>query len=169
VRESICAILRLASNGFAFHDGETMRPASWFPVQVSVCAVLLLSSAIALSDSTNAHSKFVGAYLSQPPDGAKAGPSMDLSLGPDGTATVTEDPGNGAITLFGHWVESGGQVTVTFDAVEGKPAEPPMLFQSAHDGLQAATWNHATWGNVNPPLMKKGSKVKQRYWLTTNP
>jgi hypothetical protein len=146
-----------------------MKPTSWFPVQVSVCAVLLLSPAIAFSGSTNTHSKFVGAYLSQPLNGAKAGPSMDLSLGPDGTATVTEDPGNGTITLFGHWVESGSQVMVTFDAVEGEPAEPPMLFQPGHDGLQAATWNHATWGKVNPPPMKKGSKVKERYWLTTNP
>ena len=32
---------------------------------------------------------------------------MNLSLGPDGTATVTEDPGNGTKTLFGHWVDSG--------------------------------------------------------------
>ena len=54
---------------------------------------------------------------------------MNLSLGKDGTATVTEDPGNGATTLFGHWVDSGSQVTVTFDAVEGKPVEPPMVFQ----------------------------------------
>jgi len=85
---------------------------------------------------------------------------MDLSLGADGTATVTEDPGNGTTTLFGHWVDSGSQVKVTFDAVEGKPAEPPMVFQPGHDGLQAVTWNHATWGNRNPPPMKSSSKVR---------
>jgi hypothetical protein len=147
-----------------------MRPTSWFLVQVSVCAVSLLSPISALCGNTSTHSKFVGAYLSQSLDGAKVGPSMDLSLGPDGTATVTEDPGTGTTTtLFGHWVESGNQVMVTFDALEGKTAEPPMLFQPGRDGLQAATWNHATWGKVNPPPMKKGSKVKERYWLTTNP
>ena len=59
---------------------------------------------------------------------------MNLSLGADGTATVTEDPGNGTTTLFGHWVDSGSQVKVTFDAVEGKPVEPPMVFQPGHDG-----------------------------------
>ena len=58
---------------------------------------------------------------------------------------------------------------VTFDAVEGKPVEPPMVFQPAHDGLQAVTWNHASWGKVDPPPMKKGFKVKQLYWLTTGP
>lgn len=91
---------------------------------------------------------------------------MNLSLGADGTATVTEDPGNGTTTLFGHWVDSGSQVKVTFDAVEGKPAEPPMVFQPGHDGLQAVSWNHAIWGKTNPPPMKNRSKVKER--LTHN-
>jgi hypothetical protein len=118
----------------------------------------------ALADSTVSHSKFIGVYLSQ-----QAGPSMNLSLGADGSATVTEDPGSGAITLFGHWVDTGGEVGVTFDAEQGKSTEPPMVFHPAHDGLQAVSWNHATWGKVEPPPMKKGSKVKQLYWLTTGP
>jgi hypothetical protein len=94
---------------------------------------------------------------------------MNLSLGADGSATVTEDAGNGAATLFGHWVDTGGQVAVTFDALDGKPAEAPMVFQPAHDGLQAVTWNHASWGKVTPPPMKKGYKVKQLYWFTEGP
>jgi hypothetical protein len=131
---------------------------------VLACAVCWQSTPAALADSTVAHSKLAGVYLSQ-----KTGPSISLSLGADGSATVTEDAGNGAITLFGHWVDSGGQVGVTFDAGQGSPAEPPMVFQPAHDGLQAVTWNHATWGKVDPPSMKKGSKVKQLYWFTTGP
>ena len=94
---------------------------------------------------------------------------MNLSLGSDGTATVTEDPGGGATTLFGHWIDSGGQVTVNFDAVAGAPVEPAMVFQPARDGLQAVTWNRTSWGKVDPPPMKKGFKVKQLYWLTTGP
>lgn len=95
---------------------------------------------------------------------------MNLSLGPDGSATVTEDPGNGTITLFGHWVDSGNQVLVTFDAGPGKAAEPPMAFQPSHEGLQAVTWNHAAWGKESPPLMKKGgAKIKEHYWFTQNP
>jgi hypothetical protein len=128
------------------------------------CALLWPSCQSALADNATAHSKFAGVYLSH-----MVGPTMNLSLGKDGTATVTEDPGNGATTLFGHWVDSGSQVTVTFDAVEGRPVEPPMVFQPAHDGLQAVTWNHASWGKVEPPPMKKGFKVKQLYWLTTDP
>jgi hypothetical protein len=128
------------------------------------CALVWTLSQAGFADNTTVHSRFAGVYLSR-----FTSPSMNLSLGKDGTATVTEDAGNGATTLFGHWVDSGSQVTVTFDAVEGKPVEPPMVFQPAHDGLQAVTWNHASWGKVDPPPMKKGFKVKQLYWLTTGP
>jgi hypothetical protein len=155
----------LARTDFAFHDGRVIRATGWFP-QVLVFAVWLLFLAAALSASTTTHSKFVGTYLSDPRDGAKPGPSMDVSLGSDGTATVTEDPGNGMTTLFGHWADSGSLVKVTFDAVEGKPAEPPMVFEAGHDGLHAVTWNHATWGKTNPPPMKNKAKVKER--LTHN-
>jgi hypothetical protein len=142
-----------------------MRPFRILLLHLSLaCALVWPSWQTALADNTTTHSRFAGVYLSR-----FASPSMNLSLGRDGTATVTEDPGNGATTLFGHWVDSGSQVTVTFDAVEGKPVEPPMIFQPAHDGLQAVTWNHASWGKGNPPPMKKGFKVKQLYWLTTGP
>jgi hypothetical protein len=140
-----------------------MRPSRVLLLQIPLaCALVWTLSQAAFADNTTTHSRFAGVYLSR-----FAAPSMNLSLGKDGTATVTEDTGNGATTLFGHWVDSGSQVTVTFDAVEGKPIEPPMVFQPAHDGLQAVTWNHASWGKVDPPPMKKGFKVKQLYWLTT--
>jgi hypothetical protein len=135
-----------------------------------ICGLLLLSPLAAVASNANGHSKFVGVYVSKTQSGAKSGPFMNLSLGPDGTATVTEDPGTGTKTLFGHWVDSGSQVTVTFDAQEGQPAEPAMVFQPGHDGLQAVSWDHATWGKENPPPMKKGgAKVKEHYWFSTNP
>jgi hypothetical protein len=155
---------------FAFQDRGAMRSIKCLLFRVSVCGALLLSPVSAFSGSANTHSKFVGVYMSHPRDGAKSGAFINLSLGRDGTATVTEDPGDGTKTLFGHWVDSGSQVTVTFDAEEGKPAEPAMAFQPGHDGLQAVTWNRATWGKENPPPMKKGgAKVKDLYWFTTNP
>jgi hypothetical protein len=139
-------------------------------LHVSLYGALLLSPVAALAGSTDTHSRFAGVYVSRSQSDAKAGPFMNLSLGRDGTATVTEDPGDGTRTLFGHWVDTGSQVTVTFDAEEGKPAEPAMAFQPGHDGLQAVTWNRATWGKENPPPMKKGgAKVKDLYWFTTNP
>jgi hypothetical protein len=139
-------------------------------LQAAFCGALLLSPVAAFCGSANTHSKLAGVYMSRPRDGAKSGPFLNLSLGPDGTATVTEDAGNGTTTLFGHWVDSGNQVKITFDSQEGKPAEPAMDFEPSHDGLQAVTWNHATWGKETPPPLKKGgAKVKELYWFTTNP
>jgi hypothetical protein len=108
------------------------------------------------------HARFAGTYASRSGDSKKPAPSMDVSLGMDGTATVTEDAGNGAITHFGHWVEADKQVKVSFDAVDGKPAEPPMTLQPERDGLRAITWNRATWGKATPPLVRSRTRVKQR-------
>ena len=124
-------------------------------------ACLLLATG-PLSATPTTHAKFAGTYASRSGDDAKPGPSMDVSLGLDGTATVTEDAGNGTVTHFGHWEETDNQVKVNFDAVEGKPAEPPMTLQSEHDGLRAITWNHVTWGKTQPPVVKNRTRVKQR-------
>jgi hypothetical protein len=104
-------------------------------------------------------SKYAGIYSSEAPDTTDAtgpaGPAFSVSLGPDGTATVTQDMGKGAITTFGHWTDAGSQITIKFDAVGDKPADSPMVFQPSHDGLQAVTWNHTLWGKTTPPPLKK--------------
>jgi hypothetical protein len=106
-----------------------------------------------------ASSKYAGIYSSEAPESSDpsspAGPAFSISLGPDGSATVTQDLGKGAVTTFGHWADTGGQVTIKFDEVDGKPTDPPMVLQSSHDGLQAVTWNHTFWGKATPPPLKK--------------
>jgi hypothetical protein len=161
-------------NSFSDCVMGTMRPAYPFRLGLTLAGLLLLLSPLAaLSDSNSGNSgeagnsggsHFAGLYRSTLD---KKGPYMDLSLGDDGTATLTEDPGTGTAVFFGHWVDTGGQVKVTFEAKDGKPAESPMVFEPNHDGLQAVTWNHAEWGSVTPPAMKKGYKVRQKYWFTT--
>jgi hypothetical protein len=104
-------------------------------------------------------SKYAGIYSSAAPDtsdaAGPAGPAFSVSLGPDGTATVTQDGGKGAVTTFGHWADAGSQITIKFDEVEGKPTDPPMVLQPSHDGLQAVTYNHTLWGKTTPPALKK--------------
>ena len=147
------------------HHKKSMKPAIYGLLCVPLAgAIVLLCPLVARPDPISPHSKFSGTYLSGV---SKAEPLMNVSLGEDGTATVTEDPGTGIRILFGHWVDSVSQITVTFDALEGKPPEPPMVFELGHNGLQAVTWNHAVWGGRTPPPMKKGFKVKNAYWLTT--
>jgi hypothetical protein len=92
---------------------------------------------------------------------------MSVSLGVDGSATVTEDPGTGSVTAFGHWANEGTQIKVTFNADADQPTEQPMVFQVLHNKLQPITWNHQEWGNAHPPTMTKGYKVKYLFWTTT--
>jgi hypothetical protein len=127
-------------------------------------AVLALSPLAALADSPTIHPSFAGVYVARV---AKTAPSMTVSLGPDGTATVTGDLGNGSITSFGYWEDNGSQIKVTFNAAAGTPPPPPMIFQSNHNKLQAVTWDHEEWGNAKPPTMTKGYKVKYLFWTTT--
>jgi hypothetical protein len=147
---------------------ESMRtlekPATSALRVVVASAMLLLSPLAAFCENTSTHPAFAGIYLSR---AAKTAPSMTVSLGKDGSATVTEDPGNGSITAFGHWADDGRQITVTFNATADAPPQPPMVFEPSYNKLRAVTWNHADWGNVNPPVMQKGFKVKYRFWTTT--
>lgn len=134
-----------------------MRTTKHFPLRLASAVAALALVAAPVFGSPFSH--YAGIYSSEAPDttdaSGPAGPAFSVSLGPDGTATVTQDMGKGAITTFGHWSDTGGQVTIKFDAAGDKPADAPMVFQSSHDGLQAVTWNHALWGKTTPPALKK--------------
>ena len=127
-------------------------------------AMLLLSPLASLAGNTTIHKGLAGIYVARV---AKTAPSMTVSLGLDGTATVTGDPGTGSITSFGHWASEGNQIKVTFNADANEPAASPMVFAMAHNQLKAVTWDKAAWGTVNPPAMSKGYKVKYLFWTTT--
>src|ERR1700728_2742277 len=96
------------------------------PLRILVAgATLLVSPLAALAGNTDLHPRLAGIYVARVD---KKAPSMSVSLGADGTATVTEDPGTGSITSFGHWANDGSQIKVTFNADEGAPVAPPMVF-----------------------------------------
>jgi hypothetical protein len=126
--------------------------------------MLSLSPLPALAANTHIHASLAGVYVTRAP---KTAPTMSVSLGADGSATVTQDPGQGSTTLFGRWADDGRQIKVTFDAASGEKLAAPMIFQSVHNGLQAVSWDHEAWGNTQPPTMTKGYKVKYLFWTTT--
>ncbi len=127
-------------------------------------ATLLVSPLAALAGNLDVHPGLAGVYVARV---AKTAPSMSVSLGADGTATVTEDPGTGSVTSFGHWANEGNQIKVTFNAIAGEPTSAPMVFESVHNKLQPVTWNQEAWGTAHPPTMTKGYKVKYLFWTTT--
>jgi hypothetical protein len=123
-----------------------------------------ISPVAALAGNSQIHASFAGIYVTRAP---KTAPSMSVSLGADGTATVTQDPGQGSTTWLGHWQDDGKQIKVSFNAIEGEQPVPPMVFEPAHNKLQVVSWNHEVWGNSAPPTMTKGYKVKYLFWTTT--
>jgi hypothetical protein len=135
-----------------------MRTTKQFPLHLAGAAIVVLAL-VAAPVFGSVFSKYAGTYSSEAPDTTDAtgpaGPAFSVSLGPDGTATVSQDVGKGAVTTVGHWTDAGSQITVKFDAVGDKPADAPMVFQPSHDGLQAVTWNHTLWGKTTPPALKK--------------
>ena len=60
-------------------------------------AMLSLSPLAALAENAHIHASFVGVYVTRAP---KTAPTMSVSLGADGSATVTQDPGHGSTTLL---------------------------------------------------------------------
>src|ERR1700722_9425438 len=114
-----------------------MRNTKHFHLHFAAAIVVLALVATPVFGSV--FSKYAGIYSSEAPDTTDAtgpaGPAFSVSLGPDGTATVTQDMGKGAITTFGHWTDAGGQIPIKFDAVGDNPADSPMVFQPSHDGL----------------------------------
>jgi hypothetical protein len=131
---------------------------------VVAAALLAVSPLAALAGTENVNHTFAGIYVTRLPKNA---PSMSVSLGPDGSATVTQDPGQGSTTYFGQWSGNGTEVKVTFEAQEGSPQPAPMVFQLAHDKLQPVSWDREAWGKLQPPTMTKGYKVKYLFWSTT--
>jgi hypothetical protein len=123
-----------------------------------------ISPVAALAADAHIHAGFAGIYVTRAP---KTAPTMSVSLGADGSATVTQDPGQGSSTFFGRWQDDGHQVKVTFNASEGEPPVAPMVFEPVHNKLEAVSWNHEIWGNIHPPTMTKGYKVKYLFWTTT--
>jgi len=83
--------------------------------------------------------------------------SISVSLGADGSATVSQSPNaEDEITTFGHFKVSGGQLTITFDPLpDGKGTPASMVFSTGHNELTAVTYDHALWPKLPPPPMHK--------------
>jgi hypothetical protein len=87
--------------------------------------------------------------------------TMTLSLGDDGTATLTQSPDAvNEITSFGRWVRQGDMITLTLDPVGKQATPPPMTFRLDHKTLTPVSWNHTLWRTAPPPAMKR-MKIKK--------
>jgi hypothetical protein len=100
--------------------------------------------------------------------------TIELSLGEDGSATLTESPDAvSSTTRFGHWTYGEHRLTVTLDSAnDSAPTESPgqhdgtvaaqakssgnvLVFTVGHGELIPATWDAAVWGKAGPPHLKR--------------
>ncbi len=92
--------------------------------------------------------------------------TLELSLGDDGTATVTQSPDAvSETTSFAHWSVSGNQLTLTFDAPSAQASEAkpdaategpaPLSFAIGHGELTPLTWDHRLWKGQGPPTLHR--------------
>jgi hypothetical protein len=105
-------------------------------------------------------SKYTGTYKGE--TRAVRHHTMTLSLGDDGTATLTQSPDAvHEITSFGHWTHQGDIIRLNFDPVEKQPTPSPMAFRREHHTLTPVVWNHNLWRTVPPPAMKRLNRMNQ--------
>jgi hypothetical protein len=87
--------------------------------------------------------------------------TMTLSLGGDGTATLTQSPDAvNEITSFGRWVRQGDMIMLNLDPVGKQASPPPMSFRLDRKTLTPVSWNHNLWRTSPPPAMKR-MKIKK--------
>jgi hypothetical protein len=99
-------------------------------------------------------SKYTGTYKGE--TRAAGHHTMTLSLGDDGTATLTQSPDAvNEITSFGHWTHQGDMIRLNFDPVDKQPTPPAMTFRRERHTLTPVVWNHKLWRSVPPPAMKR--------------
>jgi hypothetical protein len=88
--------------------------------------------------------------------------TINVSLGADGSATVSQSPhGDDETTAFGTFKVSGGQIVITFDPPpNGKgPTPAPMTFSTGHNELTPVAYDHSLWDKLPPPPLKKGQET----------
>jgi hypothetical protein len=99
-------------------------------------------------------SKYSGTYKSETRSISYL--TMTLSLGDDGTATLTQSPDAvNEITSFGRWIRQGDIIRLNFESVGKQPAPAPMSFRLEHKTLTPIMWNHNLWRTDPPPAMKR--------------
>jgi hypothetical protein len=101
-------------------------------------------------------SKYTGTYKGETRTTRHQTLTLTLSLGDDGTATLTQSPDAvSEITSFGHWTHQGDMIELDFDPLDRQPAPPPMTFRRQHRTLIPVVWNHSLWRTIPPPSIKR--------------
>ena len=82
--------------------------------------------------------------------------TITLSLGADGSATLTQSPdGTSEVTNFAHWTHEGDVIKLQFDPVEKQATPAAMSFHISHKTLTPIVYSHDLWRTLPPPPLQR--------------
>jgi NlpE N-terminal domain len=103
-----------------------------------------------------------GIYQGRAPAADAAKRVFTLNLAADGTATLnTLYIGKDETSQHGHWMQSGHQVVMTFDAMgPNRPGPRPITFRYRDHALKPIHWDSSEWGRAGPPVLHRSRAVQ---------
>ncbi len=82
--------------------------------------------------------------------------TITLTLGKDGTATLTESPDAvSETTRFAHWSYADEQITLRFDPLPDGTTPAPESYSVNHHELTPVVWDHHLWKTLPPPKLER--------------
>jgi hypothetical protein len=135
---------------------------------VCVMVLLLVAAWPPRLEARDSLGKYAGVYhgetrtkeetraQSREPEYATRHHTMTLSLGKDGSATLTESPDAvSETTRFAHWSYADGQITLRFDPLPNGTTPAPEVYSVNHHELTPVVWDHQLWKNLPPPKLER--------------
>jgi hypothetical protein len=138
------------------------------PARPVLVLVLLLATTCLPAIARDSLGKYAGVYhgetrtkeetraQSREPEYATRHHTITLSLGKDGSATLTESPDAvSETTRFAHWTYADGQITLRFDPLPNGTTPTPEIYGVNHHELTPVVWDHQLWKNLPPPKLER--------------
>jgi hypothetical protein len=88
--------------------------------------------------------------------------SVSLTLYPGGVAKLVVVDGKGQVTRSGAWSQFESDLSVLFDAPEGREPDSPMRWELKPNEMTPKVWNTEEYGSVGLPLKRSSAPWTQR-------
>lgn len=111
-----------------------------------------------------------GIYQGHAPAADAAKRVFTLNLAQDGTAIFyTLYIGKDSVTQHGRWLESGGEIVLTFDPMGPNQPPRPITFRHRDHKLSPVRWDASEWGRAGPPVLHRSRSKTISAWSLADP
>ncbi|MGI8772254.1 MAG: hypothetical protein ACR2JE_12555 [Acidobacteriaceae bacterium] len=138
------------------------------PVRLALMFVVLAAAFPQNMQARDSLAKYAGVYhgetrtreetrgQSREPEYATRHHTITLTLGKDGSATLTESPDAvSETTRFAHWSYADGQITLRFDPLADGTTPAQESYSVNHHELTPVVWDHRLWKTLPPPKLER--------------